>query len=219
MCAGDPYLLKLPTLSAPRVTFNELLGVAVADLASIPTAPHALVRVESSPVQMQGGEYFGSLILGDHAPLSPSYTNVLSSDETDELYSLLALDLLILNNDRKFSDLLRRGFESLNPIDYGNALSGANWTAEHLNTCHDSGIDVNDRRIVYCTLDDERRAARAAEQVAEEVRPRLLDALNEVCSLVQLSEVDREAVRSILAYRLESLERIASDQMRAYKRA
>jgi hypothetical protein len=219
MCAGNPYLLKLPTLSAPRVTFNELLGVAIADLAGVPTVPHALVRVESSLAQMEGGEYFGSLILRDHVPLDPSYTDVLSGDETDELYSLLALDLLILNNDRKFSDLLRRGVESLIPIDYGNALSGANWTAEHLRTCYDSGIDVNDRRIAYCTLDDERRAACAAEQVGAEVRAGLLDALNEVCALVGLSEVDHEAVRSILAYRLKSLARIASDQIRAYKRA
>jgi hypothetical protein len=123
------------------VTFDELLGVVVADLAGIPTAPFALVEVPADLLAVESGEYFGSYILGDHTPLDPSYVSPGLSDEAlDELCYLMAFDLLIVNNDRKFPDILRRGSEQLIPVDHGNALSGANWTAEHLGKCLESGI-------------------------------------------------------------------------------
>lgn len=215
--AGEPYLLKLTTPDKPKVTFNELLGVVVAGLAGLMTAPYALVTVAADLLPNEGGEDFGSVILTGNAPLDPSYVCGLSDGERDELYYLLAFDLLILNHDRKFGELLRSGNAPLIPVDHGNALSG-NWTIEHLKTCHDGGIDVRDRRIVYCTLTDEQHARRAAQRLAANLRCNLLPALGELCSVIPIGDVECEAVRGVLEYRLKNLERLAVRQGQDYAR-
>jgi len=216
-------LLKLPAPDSPRVTFNELLGVVLAETVSIRVAPSAFIEVAPNLLRdregrfIESGEYFGCQVLTDYCELDASYvTNKVSDDALAELYFLLAFDLLILNTDRKFGDVLRRDSEPLLVVDHGNALSGANWTAQSLAERHDSGIDVNDRRLISCSLTDENRARCAARRLAAAVADDLLVALASICSYQPLCDAEYKAVANILGHRLESLERLAVDQVQVY---
>lgn len=222
------YLLKLPTSGAPWVTFNELLGAAIVRLAGgIPCAPSALVdvplgfRVQDNLGQIvEPGQYFGSLLLTGYRALIPDFAAALSADFAESLYALFAVDVLIYNVDRKLPDVMFEGEEpkagASVVVDHGNALSGADWTVKRLEERRDCGFDVQDRRLIYCDMTDERQAQKAARRLVALLADRLMPAVEIVCSCYPLNPAYYEAVAAFLQHRGQNLQRLLAWQVRRY---
>ena len=208
---GGPYLLKLPTQYTPRVTFNELLGATIVRVADgIPCPQCALVEVEPGlhivdnlGLAVEPGEYFGSRLTPGCTELTPQFVAEFPAVLAEAVYDLFAVDMLILNADRKYPDILCSNAASnlsLLAVDHGNALASTHWNVQYLDERWDSGFDVRDRRLIYCEMIDEERAENAASRVAGVLAERLLPALDFACSCYPVPHADYRAVASFLQH-------------------
>lgn len=212
-CDGD-YVLKLPEPNAPRrTTFNELFGGSAAPICGVGNPPFALVEVgevelhdkEGRPVVP--GEYFGSALLREHVKLDPADVATLPAEPP---YDLLAFDLLLLNVDRKFDDVLRRGAD-LVAINHGNVLTGADSINAHLDEVRNDLLPV-DHRLLWVALQDAERAVAAVQRLRAQLGDQLPTVLECVCGVANVGPAERDAVTALLEYRLGLLDNLAAAQ-------
>jgi hypothetical protein len=232
---GHVYHLKLSTPGTPHVLLNEVLGVTLAGLLDLTPAPSALIDVaehihprDNLNGYAEPGTYFGSQWLDDYVELDEGH---ISADApapfVHKLYELLAFDLLVLNGDRKFRDLLHlRGSDphsrDLVIVDHGNALCGANWTEKHLDANHSTPLAPGQSGWAYRYLTDTKAARIAARQIANALSPKLhamldmvFDAQADAEPHEKISNQEREAVARVLAARISHAEGLAERQIDA----
>jgi hypothetical protein len=237
VCAedGEVYHLKLPTPTTPHVLLNEVLGVTLAGLVGLNPAPSALIDVtenirplDNLNAYAEPGTYFGSQWLDDYVELDKGHLNANAPAQfVHKLYELLAFDLLVLNGDRKFRDLLYlRGSDphsrDLVIVDHGNALCGANWTEKHLDANHSTPLAPGQSGWAYRYLTDTKSARIAARQIANALEPKLYATLDMVFDAQadsepheKISDQEREAVARVLAARISQAEALAERQIDA----
>lgn len=237
VCAedGQVYHLKLPTPGTPQVLLNEVLGVTLAGLLDLNPAPSALIDV-AEHVQpsdnlngyVEPGTYFGSQWLDDYVELDEGHISANApAPFFRKLYELLAFDLLVLNGDRKYRDLLYlRGSDphsrDLVIVDHGNVLCGANWSEQHLDANHSTTLAPGQSGWAYRHLTDTKSARVAARQIANGLAPQLyatleivFDAQADAEAHEKISNHEREAVARVLAARISQAEALAEQQVDA----
>jgi hypothetical protein len=123
---------------------NELLAHALASLTGVDVPEFAIVEIrEATSSDFVPGHYFGSHLL-PHDSLESGSLIAKQTEKFDlvDIYALHALDVLLMNPDRKATDVLYRPRQDgssrgdLVAIDFGNVLTGGDWTAANLASNH-----------------------------------------------------------------------------------
>jgi hypothetical protein len=211
------YVLKVPhDPIGSKERLNELVASAVAEAVGIKVPESAVIEVKNGILTtyrglVPAGEYFGSLFLPDYHALPDDGSR--NAEFADELYPLLAFDLLIYNPDRKPGDILveQRATIDLTAIDNGNAFTGSHWTSAHVDR-NRTGIIDGPATWVFRDLRDE-AAARAAARSLTSRASNLSVAVDRVAALVEIDRDERETIERFMEARVIDLEALAARQV------
>lgn len=216
---GVTYVVKLktpPEEGRPsKVTTNELLGYALAELVGVPVPENALVeisttsRCDASAEGTEPGVYFGSRFMPQHQPLSAAWATILRAANWD-MYKLLALDVLLKILDREPSDLLCsvRKPGQFRAIDFGNAFGKSHWTPPLDSGSNASHIDD----WLFWGFGDVKAGQDAARHIAAR-NESFEQIVYDVASTCGLEQTESEAARNFLQTRTRNIELLVRDDI------